>query len=104
MAQKTGPQEEAENTGDFSGNEPNGPIGPILGRREKNWLAVSYSRPREPFEAGCVSFRTRLHPRVRRVRCVHPRSFPVGRVGRANAQLFFRKRNREYLATKLSIV
>jgi len=29
-----GPQEEAENTGDFSENEPNGPIGPILGGRE----------------------------------------------------------------------
>ncbi len=53
----------------FRVNRVRGPIGPILGGREKNWLAVSYGRPRGPFEAGCVSFRTRLHPRVRRV---HP--------------------------------
>jgi hypothetical protein len=29
-----GPQKKLENTGDFSENEPNGPIGPILGGRE----------------------------------------------------------------------
>lgn len=29
-----GPQEKAENTVDFSENEPNGPIGPVLGGRE----------------------------------------------------------------------
>lgn len=36
-----GPQEKAENTGDFSENEPNGPVGPILGGREGK-AAVGY--------------------------------------------------------------
>lgn len=33
-----------------------------------------------------------------------PRSFPAGHVGRANAQLFFRKWKSEYSPTKLSLV
>lgn len=37
----TSPRENAENRGDFSENEPNGPIGPILGRRGSKESAIS---------------------------------------------------------------
>jgi hypothetical protein len=50
----TGPQDEAENTGDSSENKPKGPIGLILGRRESKESVISRNSVGDSRETGSM--------------------------------------------------